>query len=732
MKSDLSYFIILIGLTLGLLIQGPSLVLANSGDVTGWAWMGADCTNSDCSNTTKPLGWISFSSENEGASGDYGVFADYDVSAANTLQGAAWIGSGDSNENVGWLSFDDNGVPSWEDDSSNFAQVDADTNEITGWAPIKSKDGSGSQSIVTWVKFKGSGSNYEYSSEIEPEGSMATGSTNHYAWSGSPSGGELGGTVVGEAGLRGSMNGPEWNSVSFSEDYDSAPSVFVTTQTTNGGQDPSAAHSRNVSTNGFDTQHCEFDGGDSCDGHNAEENGWIAIKESKINNISGMKAGSVQAGGGHTTISFDSSFSNDPYVFAQVQTENDGGNPRNVQVQNVSTNGFTLEFCDQDGTDGCEGHGNETVSWWAIDPTVADKKGMFDWGTVGVDDSAWESVSFSTAFGSKPAVIAMSQTENGGQEALYPEVDNVDVDGASVRYCESEADNSCDTHAHEKVAWVAVESGSMMISDFLVEDSGLGWIDLNPGLYDSVDDEKGVKFPPPNSKPEVSFDSSEFSTLDFDTLSQNYCETDATGRVDLKWAYSDADGDDEDKYRLRVYDSSGVLTATATETSLLSGEPKVNGRTFLVTTDSDSDLNFNETYTWEVKVYDDKGRESDWKVASGYSFSTPSHPLPHPAFEVIPKTPEIDSQVTFEDHSQCYDSPTGSGHDCDEDDNVSYFWDFGDGSTSDRVGTATHTYDTVDDYDVSLEVTDELGTCTETKTITATLPLPEWEEISTQ
>lgn len=164
------------------LVGKPRVVRAVEGEVTGWAWIGADCTDfgsGSCGNTTRPVGWVSFNSSNEGASVDYGVWADYDASPENTLQGEAWIGAGDSNENVGWLLFDDNSVPAWAD-SNNYARIENE--ELKGWAPIRTKDKNGNPTTLTWVSFKGS----NYSNVIAEDGTVGDSDTSHYAWSGRP------------------------------------------------------------------------------------------------------------------------------------------------------------------------------------------------------------------------------------------------------------------------------------------------------------------------------------------------------------------------------------------------------------------------------------------------------------------------------------------------------------------------------------------------------------------
>lgn len=268
---------------------------------------------------------------------------------------------------------------------------------------------------------------------------------------------------LGEAGRQTSLSSNEWLAESFGESYGAPPLVFATTNTVNGGQDPSAAHIRSVNTTGFETQHCEFDGGDTCDSHADETNGWIAIDSDTVRSSPHMETGVVTTSSTteyRTSVSFSNSFANTPIVFAQSQTENDAGKPHNVRVESVGTSGFTLQFCDQDTADGCESHGSEDVAWWAIDPNNADKSGSLDWGNVSVSDSNWNSISYD-GYGSTPAVIAMVQTGSGSSEAVYPEVTNVDDASADVRYCESDGGDSCDTHATETVAWLTAATGTI-------------------------------------------------------------------------------------------------------------------------------------------------------------------------------------------------------------------------------------------------------------------------------
>ena len=182
-------------------------VQADSGDnVLGWAWIGADCTDPTevgCGALTNPIGWISFNDINPEitcAGVSYGVNIDYDaVNPDDSITGSAWVGVGENSDytdcnatenTIGWLYFDYPGVdwpvgvlPSYDFSAKVVG------NEIQGWVPIISKDHNGNQTIVTWVRFKGS----NYSTKINSDGTVGTvAGTDHYAWANYGSEGGLG------------------------------------------------------------------------------------------------------------------------------------------------------------------------------------------------------------------------------------------------------------------------------------------------------------------------------------------------------------------------------------------------------------------------------------------------------------------------------------------------------------------------------------------------------------
>lgn len=243
--------------------------------------------------------------------------------------------------------------------------------------------------------------------------------------------------------------------------YRRSPLVFATTQTQNGGQDPSQAHLRDVDKSGGETQHCEldFDGSGEtwCDTHRPEQNGWFAFDPGKMRHLRGVDAGRVHSSSGaevHTEVRFGFEFPQPPLVFAQVLTDNGSDVPRNTQVVEVTRTGATIEFCEQNSTDGCGWHAGEEIAWFAVDPADVEIAPM-EIGEFTAGSGEWRRVDFGSTFNAAPFVVASVQTENGGEEALYAEVRDVSRGEAEVRFCEYDGNDSCDSHADERVAWMA-------------------------------------------------------------------------------------------------------------------------------------------------------------------------------------------------------------------------------------------------------------------------------------
>jgi len=142
---------------------------------------------------------------------------------------------------------------------------------------------------------------------------------------------------------------------------------------------------------------------------------------------------------------------------------------------------------------------------------------------------------------------------------------------------------------------------------------------------------------------------------------------------------------------------------------------------------------FGTTYYWKIRVKDSNNAWSSWSNTD--SFISSVHTSPSPAFTHDPESPSVDQEVLFIDSSVCYDS-SNVQYSCSSG-SSRYLWGFGDGATCDSNtnpacrGNATHTYSEISDYTITLEVTDDVGTCsTQGDTPMGTsIPLPDYQEV---
>lgn len=217
-------------------------------------------------------------------------------------------------------------------------------------------------------------------------------------------------------------------------------------------------------------------------------------------------------------------------------------------------------------------------------------------------------------------------------------------------------------------------------------------------------------------------------------LAENYCQiASGLGQVSFQWQYNDVDGDSELKFDFRVNNVNNVNAPNPAIDKTINNPPCLdsNPGPAISCTNSQyvtigAELNYNSTYYWWVRVYDDKGNNSGW--VAGPSFQTASHPWPWPEFTIQPENPIAEELITFIDNSKCYDP---GQYDC-RDKNNTYFWTFGDGQTSNERGNTTHSYQEEGTYIVRLRITDYENpsySCEISKTIDISAPLPEWEEI---
>lgn len=224
--------------------------------------------------------------------------------------------------------------------------------------------------------------------------------------------------------------------------------------------------------------------------------------------------------------------------------------------------------------------------------------------------------------------------------------------------------------------------------------------------------------------------------IDPDTT-ENYCNiASGLGQVGFEWKYNDEDGDNETRFDIRVNDvnnvEAGGREVDQTRNSPACSDLDPGTAISCINTAGATvgiDLNYNTTYYWWVRVYDDQGNDSGW--VAGPSFRTASHAWPWPDFTHAPQNPTEGEEVTFDDISTCYDA-ANNPYTC-ESGAPTYFWDFGDGKSSSMKGDTVNTYETAGSYTVTLSITDPtVGTCQGTgdSPVEVTISLPEWEEIT--
>jgi hypothetical protein len=216
------------------------------------------------------------------------------------------------------------------------------------------------------------------------------------------------------------------------------------------------------------------------------------------------------------------------------------------------------------------------------------------------------------------------------------------------------------------------------------------------------------------------------------------------------WQFQDPDlGDTQSAYQLQVSTSSifstlqvdtGKVTSTANSASIvLAKNPSLPSPP-----NNPGQLGYNTTYYWRVKVWDTYGNKpSDWLVAST-TFTTPLHIYPTPNFYWLPETITQDEFIQFcsiqdatctqaTQLSVCYDS-NNNQISCQ---GKSFYWTmpsdviYATGSSATTPNPKVK-FQNLGPKTISLSITDDVGTCTTTKSSKVFLPLPKWKEKNPQ
>ena len=224
------------------------------------------------------------------------------------------------------------------------------------------------------------------------------------------------------------------------------------------------------------------------------------------------------------------------------------------------------------------------------------------------------------------------------------------------------------------------------------------------------------------------------------------------------WVFNDEDaGDTQDKYQIQIakqannwagwvagpgeFDSGIVTSGTQNKTVNLVKNPLVSGS-----------RDYNNTYKWRVKVWDNQGRpssESNWFDGSAV-FSTPIHVSPTPNFDWKPKPIIKDQQIQFCSAiqgpsclwlalgSDCYDN-FNNKYSCLDTVSLGYTPTFAWIATNALItgGASANPiikFSASGNQSVTLRISDNIGNnCfLITPSIKVTLPLPKYKEILPQ
>lgn len=276
------------------------------------------------------------------------------------------------------------------------------------------------------------------------------------------------GPVLGEAGSIGIENS-EWHLVKFKGQYPSTPVVLAVPATENTGDNNGLIPSISmINTTHMNITLCQDQGAATCDSTYSEETlHYMVFDTSVTDDYSWIDAGTTtaQPDGGSNTISWGTTFTNTPYVFATANSYNQGGNiAATAWADSISTT-QTTDFigCTHQGTDNnCDSSTpSETFGYVAIDPVAANISKLST-GSEDISNSQWTGVTFSGSY-TDPIMMVTQNDDDGGQDPQYPWARSLTSTGGDIRYCEQDGEGVCDSHTSEFVMWMALESGEIRL-----------------------------------------------------------------------------------------------------------------------------------------------------------------------------------------------------------------------------------------------------------------------------
>jgi len=268
--------------------------------------------------------------------------------------------------------------------------------------------------------------------------------------------------------------------------------------------------------------------------------------------------------------------------------------------------------------------------------------------------------------------------------------------------------------------WLDTSTSPQEFRNWAWSDMVIGWLSFNCKDVSCATSSYKVYLTTPLNQPPVVVSTSD---------SQNPCAWGTTPQVasglsvNLSWTYFDPDGDPQAAYEIWLDDNSGFPDP---KFSHLVATSSANSYALDLSHDDNSDwlssLNWGTTYYWKVKVKDSAGNWSNWSTVD--NFTTPAHAYPYIDFKWSPTSPTVNEVTQFTDLSEVYGGATTSFR----------YWTFQDGDpatfSSATSATSTAKFTSTGQKNVSLKVTDSNSfSCTDSKTVNVSRPLPEWREV---
>ena len=200
------------------------------------------------------------------------------------------------------------------------------------------------------------------------------------------------------------------------------------------------------------------------------------------------------------------------------------------------------------------------------------------------------------------------------------------------------------------------------------------------------------------------------SAIDLNVNETTGCSSGDDPRIVLGWTFDDP-GDSQSAYRIQIDDDSGFGSPR--------GCPEPEDTKIINSGGSciPIGLDFNKSYYWRLRVWDELEKSSVGWIKPGSAFFTTDPRWPRPSFTLDPADPLAEEEIQFD----------GSVEYCSS---CVYSWDFGDGEGASSQDPK-HIYDSKDNYTVEFTATSGARSCSASSIISveSALPLPVWQEI---